>query len=77
MIDDVKFVEKSYCRSIFLLQGASLSSHKNVKALFYGFELKEMHWNNFFYLFDFSPSSCSGKNMISLADLLIHARMGP
>lgn len=51
MIDDVKFVEKSYCRSIFLLQGGKTEC----QSPFYGFELKEMHRNNSFYLFDLFP----------------------
>lgn len=72
MMDDVKFVEKSYCRSICLLQGVKTDCQTS----FYGFELKELHRNNSFYLFDFF-SFCSGKSMILMPDLLICARMGP
>lgn len=72
MMDDVKFVEKSYCRSVCLLQGGKTDCQTS----FYGFELKELHWNNSFYLFDFF-SSCSGKSMVLMPDLLIYARMGP
>lgn len=48
MMDDVTFAKKSYCRSFCLFQGGK-TDHP---ILFYGFELKPLHRNNSFYLFE-------------------------